>query len=85
MIELILKIVIKTNIPINLTLEQLREFPTHDSSYVMFEEKMMIVKYKPTADFYCEGFEAAIKKQVKKQYKAHSIEVLNRELKEITK
>lgn len=81
--ELIFKVVIKKEIEINLSIDEIRRFQTYNTLYSSFDEKMIIIEYHPVKGFDIEGYTKMIKAKIKRDYKAHSVEVLDRELKEI--
>lgn len=83
MIELIFKIIVKKEMSIDLTIDEIRKFPTHKSLYYLFDEKMIIVEYKPIVDMDHQGFKKLLIDKFKKQYNAHSVVLVSREIKEI--
>lgn len=83
--EVIFKIIIKQEIEIDLTIDEIRDYPTYNNCFFRFEEKMIVIEYNPVADFDKKGFETMMKNKVREQFNAYSIEIVNRELKEIDK
>ncbi len=83
--EIILKVVTRKAIHFDLTREQMIQFPTHYCRQVMFEEKIIIVEYKPVKElqFNEKGFIDLVKLRYKKTLDAHSVEVVDRWGKEI--
>lgn len=83
--EIILKVVTRKEIHFDLTREQMIQFPTHFCRQVLFEEKFIIVEYKPAPplNFDEKGFIELVKLRYKKTLDAHSVEVVDRRGKEI--
>lgn len=81
--ELLFKVIVKKEIEFNLSLDKIRAFPTHNTSYSIFEEKMIVIEYSPAKGFDLNGFAEMMKTKIKKEFKAHSVEIVSRELKEI--
>ncbi len=83
--EIILKVVTRKQIHFDLTREQMIAFPTHYCRQVLFEEKIIIVEYKPAPPlgFDEKGFIELVKLRYKKTLDAHSVEIVERENKEI--
>lgn len=78
--EIILKVVTRKEIHFDLTREQMIQFPTHFCKQVLFEEKIIIVEYKPVKElqFDEKGFIELVKLRYKKTLDAHSVEVVDR-------
>lgn len=78
--EIILKVVTRKAIDFDLTREQMIQFPTHDCGQWIYEEKILIVQYKPvkTLGFNEEAFIELVKKIYKRDLKAHSVEFVER-------
>ena len=81
--ELIFKMVIKQDIQINLSLEEIRRFPLYNSSYSRFEEKMIIIEFNPVKGFDVDSFSKMMKNKIKKQYRAYTLELISRSIKEL--
>jgi len=79
--EIILKIVTKETIDFPMTREQMIKFPTHECRQLLYEEKIMIVQYKPAPplNFDEEGFIDLVKWIYKTTLNAHSVEVVERD------
>lgn len=83
--EIILKVVTRKAIDFDLTREQMIAFPTFYCRQVLFEEKIIIVEYKPAPPlgFDEKGFIELVKLRYKTTMDAHSVEVVDRWDKEI--
>ena len=79
--EIILKVVTRKAIDFALSREQMIAFPTYYCRQVLFEEKIIIVEYKPAPNFSKfdeKGFIELVKLRYKKTLDAHSVEVVDR-------
>jgi len=78
--EIILKVVTRKEIHFALSREQMIAFPTYYCRQVLFEEKIIIVEYKPAPplSFDEKGFIELVKLRYKKTLDAHSVEVVQR-------
>ena len=80
MTEIILKVVTRKEIDLNLNKKEMIAFPVYECRQWIFEEKIIIVQYRPvnTLGFNEKEFIDLVKKQYKKDLNAHSVEVVER-------
>ena len=74
--EIILKVITRESASLPLSIEDMRKFPTHHCEQVMFEEKLITIKYKPVNDFDEEGFKQILIAKFKQSMNAHYIEIV---------
>ena len=79
--EITLKIVTKKTIDFPMTKDEMIQFPLYDSDQMVFEERLLAIKYKPakTLGFDENGFIELVKKIYKRELDAHSVEVVERD------
>lgn len=70
------KIVTQQEISINLTLDSIRKYPTHEHYTFEAHEKIVIHKFKPTKKTDLEAYKIFLTKLLKKKYKAYSVTFL---------
>lgn len=83
--EILFRVVIKNSIPLNLTINEMRAFPTLNNTYSMYDEKIIIVEYRPAKGFHLQGYIKMLTAKIKKQYKAQTVEVISRKYNQIGK
>jgi len=79
--EIILKVVTRKEIPFEMSKQQKIDFPTDFCKEVLFEEKIIIVEYKPVMElgFNEKEFIDLVKLRYKITLDAHSVEVVERD------
>lgn len=83
--EILFRVVTKNSIPLNLTIQEIRAFPTHKNTYSMYDEKIIIIEYRPANGFDLQGYIKMLTAKIKKQYKAQTVEVISRKYNQIEK
>lgn len=72
--EIIFKIVSTNDLEVDMTLSEMRSFPTHSMRFHEHFERLIRVEYHPTKNFDKDQFKAFMIKKLKKRFKAFSVE-----------
>lgn len=73
--EIIFRIVTTTDIDIDMSIKDIRRFPTYVMTFAEHAEKLVSVRYEPHKAFDKEAFIKFMTGLLKKKYKAFSVEV----------